>query len=313
MGTNGRTTRTAVAVIGAGAVGGVVASALHRAGHDVTVCVRTSFDELQIKNGSRVERFPVRVATGPSGLKPVRWVLLAVKSFDTESTATWLRSLCDENTTVVVLQNGVEQTGGVQELVPQASVVPALVYIQAERLAPGRIRLGYGNSFQVPRGPWAEELAELFEGSGMAVQVTDDLTTAMWRKLMLNIAVNSLTALTLRRMEVFQDGHIRELALGLMRETSAVGAALGARLTEEDVQRTLAFTADFAADNGTSMLYDRLAGRPLEYDALNGAVVRHAEKLGIDVPLNRAVTALLQALRPLNAGEAGIPRLPRAA
>lgn len=313
MGPNGRFSRTAVAVIGAGAVGGVVASALHRAGHDVTVCARTGFKELRVESGSQVEGFPVRVVTDPSGLEPVRWVLLAVKSFDTQNTAPWLRALCDENTTIVVLQNGVTQTEGVQDLAPRSSLVPALVYIQAEKLAPGRIRLGYGNRFQVPEGPWVQGLVDLFRNSGMEVDVAEDLTTAMWLKLILNIAVNPLTALTLRRMEVFQDVRVRELALGLMREAAAVGVALGARLTEEDVQRTLAFTVEFAENNGTSMLYDRLAGRPLEYDALNGAVVRHADALGIDVPLNRAITALLQALRPVTIVEGTAAHLSQAA
>ncbi|GGM22447.1 2-dehydropantoate 2-reductase [Streptomyces fumigatiscleroticus] len=266
-----------------------------------------------MESGSQVEGFPVRVVTDPSGLEPVRWVLLAVKSFDTQNTAPWLRALCDENTTIVVLQNGVTQTEGVQDLAPRSSLVPALVYIQAEKLAPGRIRLGYGNRFQVPEGPWVQGLVDLFRNSGMEVDVAEDLTTAMWLKLILNIAVNPLTALTLRRMEVFQDVRVRELALGLMREAAAVGVALGARLTEEDVQRTLAFTVEFAENNGTSMLYDRLAGRPLEYDALNGAVVRHADALGIDVPLNRAITALLQALRPVTIVEGTAAHLSQAA
>ncbi|WP_051813187.1 2-dehydropantoate 2-reductase [Streptomyces sp. NRRL S-340] len=291
-----------VAVVGAGAVGGVVAGALHEAGHPVYLCVRTPFDELRILTGAAERRVPARIVTRPAQVRPVRWVLLAVKAFDIRGTAPWLAALCDEHTTVVVLRNGVDHTEDVRDLVPaETTVVPALVYIQAERLAPGRVRLGYGNSFEVAAGEEAGRLAELFRGSTMAVRPQEDLVTAAWLKLMLNAAVNPLTALTLRRMEVFRERPIRDLALGLMREVAAVGAASGARLTEEDVQRTLAFTADFAEGNGTSMLYDRLTGRPVEYEALTGAVVRHAEAHGIEVPLNRAVMTLLAVLGPLNA------------
>jgi 2-dehydropantoate 2-reductase len=290
--------RQTVAVIGAGAVGGVFAWAMHKAGHDVSLCVRTPFDELVIQTAGGEERVPVRVVTDLHDVKPVNWVLLAVKSFDTVGTARWLAALCDQDTTVVVLQNGVDQADGVHGLAPGATVLPSLVYIQAERQAPGRVRLGYGNSIDVPAGPEAERLVRLFRGSGMKVRQQTDLTTAAWRKLMLNAAVNPLTALTLRRMEVMQDSMILELAAGLMRETLAVAVAVGAELTEADVEQTLAFMGEFSEGNGTSMLYDRLAGNALEWEALNGAVVRHAEAHGIDVPLNRAMTALLHALSP---------------
>lgn len=243
---------------------------------------------------------PATVVTDPAAVRPVDWVLLAVKSFDTAGTARWLAALCDEHTTVVVLRNGVELTDDVQPLVPQATVVPALVYIQAERLAPGRIRHGYGNRLDVPTGPDADQLIRLFRGSGTDIRPQQDLVTAAWRKLMLNAAVNPLTALTLRRMEVMGDGMILELAEGLMRETQVVAEAVGARLTGADVRQTLEFMKDFSDGNGTSMLYDRLAGHPLEWEALNGAVVRYAEIYGIDVPLNRAMTALLHALGPLH-------------
>ncbi|WP_181387189.1 2-dehydropantoate 2-reductase [Streptomyces sp. Act143] len=294
-------TRQSVAVVGAGAVGGVFASALHRAGHDVSLCVRTPFDELVIETSGGTEHVPVTVVTDPADVRPVDWVLLAVKAFDTAGTARWLAALCDEHTTVVVLRNGVEQTDDVQALVPKTTVLPALVYIQAERLAPGHIRHGYGNSLDVPAGPAADRLTRLFQGSGTDIRPQQDLLTAAWRKLMLNAAVNPLTALTLRRMEVMGDRMIRDLAEGLMRETQVVAEAVGARLTGADVLQTLAFMEEFSDGNGTSMLYDRLSGNSLEWEALNGAVVRYADLYGIDVPLNRAMTALLHALAPLHA------------
>jgi len=183
--------------------------------------------------------------------------------------------------------------------VPGTTVVPALVYIQAEREDLGRIRLHYNNGIEIPAGREAEQVRELFDGSGVDVRPQQDLTTAAWLKLMLNVATNSLTALTLRPMEVFREEPIRELALGLIRETAEVGVAIGARLTEQDVQRTLESTSAFAR-GGTSMLHDRLASRPLEHETLNGTVIRLAEAHGIDVPLNRSMTALLSALRPLD-------------
>jgi len=289
--------RSRVAVIGGGAIGGVLAAALDEAGHDVVVCVRTHFDELVIEtNTTERRRVPVTIATRPDGLTPRRWVLLAVKAHDTDSVAHWLTALADENTTVVVLQNGVDQAEPVQRLVPAARVLPALVYVAAERLAPGLIRHGFGGRISVPAGLAADELAKLFSGSQVEIGQETDFTAAAWRKLLVNVAINPITALTLRRIEVFEDAELRELARGLMNETLAVGVSRGVDLTEQDIQNALKVLDQFTEQDGTSMLYDRLAGLPLEHDALNGAVVRAATSLGIDVPLNRTLLALVRAL-----------------
>jgi 2-dehydropantoate 2-reductase len=139
-------------------------------------------------------------------------------------------------------------------------------------------------------------LASLFAGSGVGVRQSEDFLTASWMKLLGNLAANPMTALTARRMEVMHDRGIRELALSLLEEAVAVGQASGAKLAKDQAQKTLAELSGYSHSGGSSMLYDRLAGRPLEHDYLTGAVVRAAARHGIDVPLNRAVLAILAAL-----------------
>lgn len=290
--------RASVAVIGAGAVGGVLARSLYKANHDVSLCVRAPVPGLQITTPARVENVPVRVATDPREVGPAAWVFLTVKSYDTQGSRRWLSALCDENTTVVVVQNGLDRAQEAQMLAPQASFLQALAYIHAEREGPGRIRLGYGNRLDIPDTAASPDLRELFRGSGVTVRVQPDFITASWRKLLLNVAVNPITAITLRRGEVFTEPTVRDLARAIMRETMEVGKSVGARLTEADVQGALEFTTAMGKENGTSMLYDRMACRPLEYEVLNGAVVKYAEKAGIEVPVNRAVLTFLHALEP---------------
>jgi 2-dehydropantoate 2-reductase len=245
------------------------------------------------------ESLPVRVVTDPRELRPVRWVLLAVKAYDTQGAADWLSALCDENTTVLVLQNGVEQAERVTQPLPGVLFLPTLVYMGGERLAAGRVRVDTEGRLDVPASARTAEVTKLFRGSGIEIRVQPDLLTAAWRKLLINVAINPITALTLRRMEVLRDStDVQELARALMREAVAVGVAAGARLTDEDVQRGMDVALSRPAADGTSMLYDRLQGRPLEYEALNGSVVRHAQEHGIDVPLNRAMVALLAGLDP---------------
>jgi 2-dehydropantoate 2-reductase len=299
MGEFGALRRSQVAVIGAGAIGGVMASALHEAGHEVVLCVRSPIEQLVIETSAGERRVPVDIVTRPSDVRPMRWVLLTVKSQDVEGAAPWLTALTDEGTTIVVMQNGVEHLERVQHLAPQATILPALLYLSAERLAPGRIRHSFGETAIVAAGPAGEEFSALMAHSGLKVRLEADFVTQAWRKLLLNVAANPITALTERRMEVLDDPELRHLALGLMREAAEVGAAAGASLREQDARQALeTMVHDFSKGNGTSMLYDRLAGRPLEYEALNGAVVRIAERYEIDVPLNRSILALIRPIRP---------------
>jgi 2-dehydropantoate 2-reductase len=111
-----------------------------------------------------------------------------------------------------------------------------------------------------------------------------------------NVVANPLTALTQRPMAVFAEPGVVELADGLLGEAVAVAMAEGAQVTPDDVRRTQKILGRLAPDVGTSMLWDRLAGRRTEIGLLNGAVVRAAERHGIPVPLNRTVVTLLNAI-----------------
>jgi 2-dehydropantoate 2-reductase len=128
------------------------------------------------------------------------------------------------------------------------------------------------------------------------VTPTPDFLTASWRKLLGNVAANPLTALTMRRIGVLREPDVNALAQGLLHEAVAVGRAAGARLKPEDVPSVLEWQRGLDAGAGTSMLYDRLAGRPLEHEYITGAIVRTANRHGVDAPLNRAILALLRAL-----------------
>jgi 2-dehydropantoate 2-reductase len=281
-----------VAVIGGGAVGGLFSAAAHARGHDTVLCVRTPFPALEI--GTRT--VPVRIATDPGHERPVDWVMLATKAQDTEGAAPWMERLVGPGTVVAALQNGIDHEARIRPYVAQAEIMPALVYTAVERVGPGRIVHHSGSKVFVPEGRAGAAFAQVLAGSGIEIAQETDFLTASWRKMLANSAANPITALTLRRIGVMREPRIRELAHGLFRETLAVGLAAGAKLTEKDIDAMVERYDTLSPTSGSSMLYDRLAGRPLEYDALSGAVVRTAERHGIPVPLNRAMLALLEAL-----------------
>jgi 2-dehydropantoate 2-reductase len=299
--------RQSVAVVGAGAIGGLIAAELHAAGHQVTLCARRSLTRLLVEREGAVRDLAVvsvgdagdgalAVATSPADVSPVPWVIVALKGQDSPAAGAWLSQLVDGDTVVIAVQNGIEHRERIGPQAHGAVVLPALANTAVERIAPGHLVHRAGDLLTVPDDSASESFSRLLGASALRVKIEPDFVSAAWRKLLSNLAANPLTTLTNRRMEVFADPMIRELALGLLREAVVIGRAEGALLGDDEPERTLAAYAQVPTDSGTSMLYDRTAGRPLEYDALTGAVVRAALRHGLQAPLNQALLALLAGL-----------------
>lgn len=286
-----------VAVLGVGAIGGAFGVRLCRSdAHDVTLCVREPIDRLVVETPDSVLESSVKCATDPRETGPVDCVLLAVKAHQTKDAAPWLEALAGEGAVVAVLQNGVEHRERVTPYAGGAEVVPVVVNCPADRLAPGRVAQ-QGSARLVPEdGRGGRLLAALFEGTDVPVEPTSDFATASWTKLCLNVGAGPATALTGRGRGVLRDPEVAELCRALVRECAAVGGAEGAKLADDVAERAVERLARADPEATTSMLADRRAGRPLEADAMTGAVVRLGARRGIPTPITGAVHALLCAV-----------------
>jgi 2-dehydropantoate 2-reductase len=291
--------RLSVAVIGLGSIGGAAAGCLAAAGrHDVIACTRKPLERLTLDGPNGTAELPLHALTDPADATPVDWVLLCTKTHQTAATAPWLKRLCAPSTCVAVLQNGIDHVARVAPLAGGATVLPVIVYYNGERLAPDRVRLrqGANQDFVVPNDDAGRAFARLFEGTPLRVDCGDDFITLAWRKLLLNAVASPVTALTLQRQAVLRRPDIQALCTAVLDEAVAVGRAEGAKLADDEAARVLATLFTFSGELGTSMYFDRLAGRPLEIEALNGAIVAAGERHGIPTPLNRALRALLRAV-----------------
>jgi len=285
-----------IAVVGPGAIGAVFAASAVQAGQrDLLLCGRRPLDGLVVTRDGRdpvVIDGPVLTDPADAG-GPATWILLAVKAHQTEGARAWLEALSDPGSVVVVLQNGVEHLQRVQPLANGATVLPAIVWCPAEASAPGRVRLRGQPRLSVPAVPAGQALADLL-GEGAHVDLVDDFTTEAWRKLCVN-AVAGLMPLAGRRAAMFRDPDMARLAQDLAAECLAVARAEGANLPER-LAATMA--ADFAAmpsDLGSSILFDREARRPLEWDARNGVIRRLAARHRIPTPVSDVIVPLLAA------------------
>jgi 2-dehydropantoate 2-reductase len=291
--------RSTVAVVGLGSIGGVAAGCLAAAGrHDVIACVRQPIERLTLDGPQGEVEVPLRALTDPAQAEPADWVLLCTKTHQTESTAPWLARLCVPSTHVAVLQNGIDHVARVAPLANGATVLPVIVYYNGERLAADRVRLrqGAGDDVVVPDDAAGRAFADLFDGTTLRVRLGDDFVTLVWRKLLINAIASPITALTMQRQAVLRRPDVKALCLAVLDETIAVGRAEGARLAADEAARTLEMLFTFSGELGTSMYFDRMAGRRLEVEALSGAIVSAGERHGIPTPLNRALLALLRAI-----------------
>ena len=238
---------------------------------------------------------PGPVHTDPGELSgPVDVVVLAVKATQNEVAGHWLAALCAEHTVVVVLQNGVEQVEQVQLHCPSSAVVPGIVWYSAETQPQGWVRLRGEASLVLPTGPAPETVAELMRGAGCRVNCDPDFVTAAWRKLLVN-ALAGLMALSGRRSGMFRRDDVAALSRRYVAECLAVARAEGAKLGDEVVADLAELFRRAPGDMGTSILADREAGRPMEWDIRNGVIVRKARVHGLATPISDVVVPLLAA------------------
>jgi len=285
---------TSIAIIGPGAIGGILAAWL---GQDpdnaVTVCARTAFDRLEVETPTGTITSSPRVITSPLDATPVDWVLIATKAYDAASAATWLPGLCRPDTRVVVLQNGVEHVERFSPYVPTTSLVPAVIDCPAERTAPGRMRQRGPSWIVVPESADGHDFVPLWSKTNFDVK-TGDFRTRAWGKLCIN-APGAISAILMKPTGVIQVDPIPDLTRGIVRECLAVGRAEGAKLDDEIVEAVVEGARKAPPDSINSLLADRMAGRPMEIDARNGAIVRFGRKHGIPTPFNEMAVALLTA------------------
>jgi 2-dehydropantoate 2-reductase len=258
--------------VGPGAIGTTVAAALHEAGRTPMLCGRTARQHLELHHGEDVIVVPGPVQTDPAQpVETVDLVFLAVKSTQVNAAAAWLMALCHSDTVVCVLQNGVEQEATVAPYVPGCAV-----WLRGE----ARLTL--------PDTPAAHLVLEALRGTRCSVALAADFTSVAWRKLLQNAVAG-------RRAGIFHRADISQLAIEYLWECLEVARADGAVLGDQVPQEILDSLQAFPADMGTSILADREAKRPLEWDIRNGVVLRRGRAHGIPTPISDVVVPLLAA------------------
>lgn len=293
-----------IGIVGGGAIGLTFAAALASA-HDVVVLVRRrevadalTRDGIALAGDTETELVPVRATVDARDFADRDAVVVAVKAYATRDALAPLRGVLPAHALIASIQNGLDNDAAARDALPGARVVAGSTTQGAIGLGPGRVRPAAAGTTIFARddsaAPRSADLAAAFTGAGLRAEVADDIAPVLWRKLVVNAAINPLGALAGRSNgAVADDPDLAPLARALAGEAAAVAAADGVTI---DAPWTLVEAAARATTaNRNSMLQDVEAGRPTEIDAIAGAVLRRAAAHGIAVPLTETIARLVRA------------------
>jgi 2-dehydropantoate 2-reductase len=296
-----------ILIAGTGALATLFAARLSAARHPVTMLGSWENGLSALgKSGARLvdadgveHAYPVRATNNPADCHGERYALVLVKSWQTERVAKQLASCLADDGLALTLQNGMGNRELLAETLGLSRVALGVTTTGATLLGPGLARAGGEGVISVEAHPRLGPLEAALTGAGFNLQVVNDADTLVWGKLVINAAINPLTALLRVPNGELLHRPAAHLLMGVLaQEAAAVARAQGIRLPFEDAVRAAEDVARKTASNHSSMFQDMRRGAPTEIDAICGAITQTGEKLGVSTPVNRVCWQLTRASLP---------------
>jgi 2-dehydropantoate 2-reductase len=298
-----------ITVVGAGAMGSLFGGLLAQAGAEVWLLdiweehVRVMNAEgLCIEQDGRERKIRVKAATTISEIRDTALVILFVKSMHTLQAAKTAQLLIGETGYVLTLQNGMGNVDQIAEVVAPSKIIAGTTSHGATLIGPGKIR--HAGKGPTTIGFWydadsvmTQKTADLFNRAGIETTVSGNIKDMVWDKLLVNVGINAITALTgIKNGQLLDLDVTKALSRAAVEEAAVLARAMGASVRDHVVAHVFDI-AGMTAGNRSSMGQDVDRQRRTEIGAINGFVVRESEKLGIEAPVNRTLTALIETLQ----------------
>jgi len=298
-----------IAIIGAGAMGSLFGGLLVEAGHSVKLFdiwaehVRAINDKgLKIERDGNTRTVKVRAFTNKEDMGFSDLVIVFVKSNHTGNAAETAKDILSEKGFMLTLQNGMGNADIIAGIIAPERVIAGTTSHGATLLSPGRIR--HAGAGPTVIGLWdggdhsgVKPVAEALTRAGIATDCNTQIRQVVWEKLLVNVGINAITALTgIKNGQILDLAITRKLSEDAVTEAMGVANALGIEVRKDAVAHVLAIAKATAA-NRSSMGQDVDNRRVTEIDAINGAVVKMAAEAGVPTPVNSTLTALVQTLQ----------------
>ena len=296
-----------IAVMGAGGIGGYFGGMLSRGGNQVTLIARGDHLAAILQRGLKVvrdeEEFTVQcdATDNPGQVGEVDLALLTVKSYQNGQAIPAMRPLVGPETTILCLQNGIDTFQEAVAAFGKERVLPGAAYIEAGIQEPGvvtqtgsmvRIAFGEQDGSISERGA---AISDLLESSGIPAQFERDIRKTLWTKFLFIATLAGVTTMSGETMaQLMPRPEWRAVIVECLEEIERVGRASSVNLEPKVVQETVDYIEGSIDEMQASMQSDFLAGRPLELEALNGAVVRAGRDAKVPTPVNDVIYAMLK-------------------
>ena len=296
---------TSLLIVGTGAMASLFASRLSAAGVAVTMLGTwpAGLEALKQRGVTLVEAdgrqhtYPVQVTNDPVACAGTQLALVMVKSWQTQRAANQLAVCLAPDGVALTLQNGLGNRETLAQALGSQRVALGVTTIGANLAGPGCVRLAGDGVITLGAHPRLSPLTDLLRRAGFIVENDPDPNALLWGKLIINAAINPLTALLdISNGELLKRPSARELAATIARESASVAVAQGVRLPYPDPVVATETIARRTASNRSSMLQDVKRGSPTEIDAICGAIVQAGKQTGVPTPVNRTLWQLIQGL-----------------
>lgn len=297
-----------IVIMGAGAMGSLFGGLLAFSGEDVLLvdiqkeqveAIRSS--GLTLEEGDKLQNIGVNAAHDVTSLGKADLVIFFVKTYHTEKAVSDALALEKENTIFLTLQNGLGNEEAISKRINRRKVMLGVTGQGATFLGPGHIRhAGWGKTYigelDQKVTDRAIQIAKMFREADIDTEVSANIHELIWDKLLVNVGINALTALTeLKNGQLLEYPETLRLMEALVSEAAEVARKKGVRIGGSPIEKVKA-VAEATKGNRSSMGQDFDFRRKTEIDAINGAVVREAIRLGIPVPYNEAITDLVKVI-----------------
>jgi len=294
-----------ILIVGTGALASLFAARLAQAGYSITMlgswkagldALRTQGVRLLDSTGNE-HQFPVHAIHDPRPCPGIKHALVLVKAWQTERVAPQLRECLAEDGLAVTLQNGLGNRETLARSLGSSRVALGMTTTGATLLGPGRVREGGEGIISIERHQALGPVEEALRSAAFNINVVEDAQSLIWGKLVINAAINPLTAiLRVPNGKLLELASAREMMKALAMEVSQVAAAENVALPFPDPAAAAEDVARRTATNHSSMLQDVLRGAPTEIDAICGAVVKIGQTHGVETPANWACWKLVKAI-----------------
>ncbi|MBW8720493.1 MAG: 2-dehydropantoate 2-reductase, partial [Polaromonas sp.] len=242
------------------------------------------------------EHVRLAASSEPSAVQGAQLVLFCVKSTDTESAGALIRPHLAPGALVLCLQNGVDNADRLRAVLPGHAVAAAVVYVATEMAGPGHLKHHGRGDLVIEPSALSDTVAQALIAAGVPTEISPNVRGALWAKLILNSAYNAVSAIAqLPYGKTVQGVGIVDVMRDVVAECLAVAKAEGVEVAG-DVHAAVDKLAGSMPNQYASTAQDLARGKPTEIDYLNGLIVKRGEALGVPVPANRVLWALVKLL-----------------